>query len=295
MANDRQFGPVSFLPGDNRGRYPFCHSLYLPEAGILVDPASDRNRLRELREAGAVEAVWLSHWHEDHFMHLDLFDGIPLAVSEDDAPPLGDMEVLLDWYGLAGGEEKAFWRAFLRDVFHYGPRRPDRFLVPGQVLSLGSVTVEVLAAPGHTPGHAALFFREPEILFLGDYDLTAFGPWYGDRDSSIEETVASLRRLREIPARVWLTSHDTGVFTDPPGDLWDRYAGVIDRREAELLAFLREPRTFSEIVHRWIAYRKPREPLAFYAFAEGALMRKHLERLEAAGAVLSTPEGYVQT
>jgi glyoxylase-like metal-dependent hydrolase (beta-lactamase superfamily II) len=45
---------------------PFCHSPYIEGAGVLIDPASDRNRMKRLREKSGVKAVWLSHWHEDH-------------------------------------------------------------------------------------------------------------------------------------------------------------------------------------------------------------------------------------
>jgi len=41
----RCFGPIRFIPGENRGKYPFCHSLYIDGVGILIDPASDRDRL----------------------------------------------------------------------------------------------------------------------------------------------------------------------------------------------------------------------------------------------------------
>ena len=46
---ERCFGPVRFIPGENHGKYPFCHSVYIEGAGILIDPASDRERLKRLR------------------------------------------------------------------------------------------------------------------------------------------------------------------------------------------------------------------------------------------------------
>jgi glyoxylase-like metal-dependent hydrolase (beta-lactamase superfamily II) len=169
--------------------------------------------------------------------------------------------------------------------FHFKPRRPAGYLEAGQAIDLGGVTVEVIPTPGHTPGHTALFFREPAVLFMGDYDLTRFGPWYGDRDSSIAGTIASIERLRSIPAKIWLTGHEDGVFDHEPGPLWDDYLGVIDTRESKLLNLLRTPQTMADIVNAWIVYQKPREPAAFFAFAEEALMRKHLERLSASGEV----------
>lgn len=283
---ETRFGPIRFIPGPNRGKYPHCHSVYIEGDGILIDPASDRERLIRLREKDGVNEVWLSHWHEDHFMHLDLFDDVPLRIHPADAPPLAGMEAFLDAYGIT---QPAFRKQFAETVtsaFHFHPRRPQTDLTGGLPLHLSSVTVDVLHMPGHTPGHLCFFFREPEVLFLGDYDLTAFGPWYGDRDSSIEDTIASVTRLRALPAKVWLTCHGTGVFTDTPAALWDNYLGVIDRREKTLLEALAVPLTLEDIVNRWIVYRKARAPIDFYRYGESAIMGKHLARLLAAGVIV---------
>ena len=127
---------------------------------------------------------------------------------------------------------------------------------------------------------------------MGDYDLTRFGPWYGDVDSSIEETIWSVKRLRDIPAKVWLTAHETGVFEEPPGDLWDQYLGVIDERETKLLKLLEKPQTLEDIVGAWIIYGRPREPKAFFEFGERAHMKKHLERLINQGIVTKDGDRY---
>ena len=281
---ERSFGPIRFIPGPNRGKYPFCHSVYIEGAGILIDPAGDRERLKRLRDEEGVNAIWLSHWHEDHFMHLDLFDDLPLAIHPADAPMLTDMDIFLDAYGIDDPDTR--WQSELTETFHFRPRQADRFLEDGQYIDLGDVQVEILHTPGHTPGHLAFRFVEPEVLFLGDYDLTAFGPWYGDRDSSIAETIAAVRRLQAIPARFWLTCHETGVFETVPAGIWDAYLAVIDRRRQALLDLLAAPCSMEDIVNAWIVYRKPREPLAFYAHAEQALMGKHLQELLASGQVI---------
>ena len=279
-------GPIRFLPGENRGRYPFCHSLYSEGAGVLIVPASGRERLIRLRAEEGVRMVWLSHWHEDHFMHLDLFDDLPLWISSWDAPPLSDLEILMKWYGL-DEEEKRFWEPLLREQFNFRPRRPTRYLRGGETIRLDNLTVDVIATPGHTPGHLAFFFREPSVLFAGDYDLTRFGPWYGDLFSDIDETRASIDLLQRIPAHIVLTGHETGFFKDPPAELWRHYDSVIAEREKKLLALLEQPRTLEEIVNSWIIYGRPREPRAFFAFGERVHMIKHLEHLQKRGMVLS--------
>jgi glyoxylase-like metal-dependent hydrolase (beta-lactamase superfamily II) len=282
---ERSFGPVRFLPGDNRGRYPFCHSLYLEGAGILIDPASSRERLLRLRAEEGVKAVWLSHWHEDHFMHLDLFDDLPLWISHGDAPPLADLMLFMDWYGLDAAE-RPFWESWLKEQFHFRPRKPVGFLAAGETLRLENLSVEVIATPGHTPGHLAFFFPEQGVLFVGDYDLTRFGPWYGDLYSDIDETRASIDRLRGIGAGTVLTGHEAGVFENPPAELWEQYGAVISQREGRLLALLETPRSLEQIVGACIIYGKPREPKEFFVFGERAHMKKHLEDLIRRGLVI---------
>ena len=127
---------------------------------------------------------------------------------------------------------------------------------------------------------------------MGDYDLTPFGPWYGDLYSDIEATITSVNHLRRIPARVWVASHEYGVFEFDPEDLWDRYLAVIDEREIRLLDFLGTPRNMAEIVDASIVYGKKGEPKQFYEFGERALMGKHLDRLMSRGMVVCEGDTY---
>ena len=280
------FGPVRFIPGPNRGKYPFCHSIYIEGDRILIDPAADRERLAQLRREEGVREVWLSHWHEDHFMHLDLFEDLPVRIHPADAAPLADLDTFLDAYGI---EEPAFREHFgqmVTETFHFQPRTPRPDLVDGLRLQLSAVTVEVIHTPGHTPGHVCLYFREPGVLYMGDYDLAPFGPCYGDRDSHIAQTIQSIARLRRIPARTWLAAHETGVFEQAPDALWDAYLAVIERRAQKLRQYLAAPRRFEDIVDQWIVFWKAREPIDFFRWAEAAMIKKHLEEMTAAGTVI---------
>jgi len=282
---DRQFGPVRLIPGANRGRYPHSNSVYVEGAGVLIDAGADETRYRDLLAGPGVKEVWLSHWHEDHLTYLDLFEELPLRMMAEDAAPLSGLEAFLDAYGIAREDYRDYWRRVLPADFHFRPRRATKHFTPGEVIDLGTCAAEVIHAPGHTPGFAAFFFREPAVCFLGDYDLTRFGPWYGDRDGSIEGTIESVRRLQQVPAKVWLTSHEDGCFEGDATEVFDRYLAVIDEREAKLLDFLSRPRSFDDIVAACLVYRKPREPKAFFEWGEGAIMGKHLERLLGGGAI----------
>ncbi len=291
---DRQFGRLRFICGENRGRYPYNHSLYVEsnEARVIIDPASSWKKLSRLRDKDDVDMVWLSHWHEDHFHYVYLFDKSSLWISERDFPPLTDIEIFLDWYGISDERSRSYWKKVMRDHFNFQPKSQARFIRDNEKIDLGQVQVQAIATPGHTPGHLSFFFPEEELLFLGDYDLTSFGPWYGDVASSIDETIKSIRRLKGIPAKKWIACHEDGLFEENPGKLWDNYENIIYERERKILEFLKKQHTLEEISAAWLIYGKPRKPLEFFEFNERVLVNKHLERLEKQGRIVRDKDRY---
>jgi hydroxyacylglutathione hydrolase len=54
---EKHFGPVWFIPGETQGKYPYGISVYIEEAGVLIDPASDHDRLIELGKNPGVKKV----------------------------------------------------------------------------------------------------------------------------------------------------------------------------------------------------------------------------------------------
>ncbi len=280
-------GPVQFIRGEKNGRYPYCHSVFIPEAGVLIDPASDINTINTLKED--VQAIWLSHWHEDHIMYLSHFSNLPLLMHQADEPPLTDISIYTTWYDLEPGRDDPIidqWKKILVELFNFEPRSASEYLQDGQLVDLGSVTVEIIHAPGHSPGNLAFYFREPEILFIGDNDLTKFGPWYGDRYSNIDQIIKTVQKLRSIPAKTWITGHEAGIFTEVPKQTWDDYLAVIQRREDKLYDFLNSPKSIEEIGKAWIVYGKPVEPVPEFEMIERVSMKKHAERLIKKGLVV---------
>jgi hydroxyacylglutathione hydrolase len=294
---DAQFGRIRFICGDNGGKYPFSHSLYLDGENIrvIIDPACSLQKLTDLKQKKGVDQVWLSHWHEDHISYLNLFNDCILRVSERDFPPLTDIDIFMDWYGIKEDSLRQIWKHVMLENFNYRPKKDALFIKDDETINLGSLAVQVIATPGHTPGHLSFFFPDEELLFLGDYDLTSFGPWYGDVYSSIEQTIKSIHKLKNIPARRWVASHNTGLFENNPGKLWEDYENVIYQREEKIMNFLNEPRTLEQILSAWLIYGKPREPKEFFEFNEHALIRKHIDYLEQRGKIALDKNQYVKT
>lgn len=294
---DVQFGRIRFISGDNNGKYPFNHSVYLAgkDTRVIIDPSCSLQKLTDIKQKDGVDQVWLSHWHEDHMGFLNLFENCTLRISKRDFPPLTDIEIFLDWYGIKENQTREIWKNIMLNNFNYRPQKEASLFSDDGVIDLGSLTVQVIPTPGHTPGHLSFFFPDEEILFLGDYDLTTFGPWYGDVYSSIEDTITSIQKLKNIFARRWIASHNTGLFEENPGKLWDDYENIIYQREEKIINFLKEPKTMEEILAAWLIYGRPREPKEFFEFNERALVSKHIEYLERNGKITPDKNKYVKT
>jgi glyoxylase-like metal-dependent hydrolase (beta-lactamase superfamily II) len=279
---EKQFGAVTFIAGENGARYPHCNSIYIRMAGLLIDPASNRDHSRHLAERDQVRTICLSHWHEDHYKDIDLFESADFWISEIDAVPFTDMDTYFEWYGLGTSEGESLrntLKPVLIDQFHYQPRTPERLLKDGEKIDLGVLTMEVVHTPGHSPGHLAFLFVEPGILFLGDYTLEKFGPWYGDPHASLDDTIRSVQRLSKIPAELWICSHGKGIIENNPLQMWERYLNAIDQRDERLLGYLRNPRLMKEIVQQWLIIGKPDHVTDYERFGEQAHVKKHLTRL----------------
>jgi glyoxylase-like metal-dependent hydrolase (beta-lactamase superfamily II) len=268
---------IRIVEGGNNGRYPYSHSLYVRDGGgFLVDAGSDAEEIERLRKEEGISTVVMTHYHEDHFTYLPLLPDAEIWSSAADAPALESFETLLSWYGVLGTEWDAYYRQLFSEKFPFSPRTVGRRIGDGEALRFGDTRAIAVVAPGHTPGHLCLHFPDDGILFLGDYDLTAFGPWYGDAPCGIDEFRRSARRLAGIAADTWVVSHEGPAHRGPVAGRMEAYLDVIDRREEALREYLREPRSRREIIGRRLIYG-PEHEGPWFDYGEWALLSKHLE------------------
>lgn len=281
----RAHGAVDVLTPENGGRYPYGNSLLVRGSSetLLVDPSLAVGE-QGLDRAG-VDAVLVSHAHEDHLAGLHRFPDAQVYAHDADLAAVRSLDALVAGYGLPAGEAAAFRDELLGD---FGlVERPDATgLADGARLDLGDRTVTVVHLPGHTAGHCGLLIEPDDFFFVADIDLSRFGPFYGDVGSDLEAFEASIEHCLQVQARWYGTFHHKGVVegAEEFGTQLRAYREVIRTREQRLLDFLDEPRTLDDVVAHRIVYR-PHVELSWVDTVERRTAEQHLARLVADGRV----------
>lgn len=286
---------TTVLFGAEQGKYPDGNSVLVrgSSGSVLIDPSLSVHAADPPIEVGT---VLLTHAHEDHMAGVSAVRAGSVAVHTRDLPAARSIDGLMALYGIPADGVAGMSR-LVTESFHYVGWPHTTGFEAGASWDLGGVTVTALHAPGHTGGHCLFAIESdggPRVVVTGDIDLSSFGPYYGDEQSSLEEFSATLAMLPTIVADHYVTFHHKGVIDGHSA--WvaavAAFASMIDRREEALLALLGEPRTLAELCEIGIVYRPGTRPPLFGDGVELHSIERHLARLIAAGSVVSDGTRY---
>jgi glyoxylase-like metal-dependent hydrolase (beta-lactamase superfamily II) len=280
-------GPVTVYFGEKSGKYPDGNQVVVRgrEAVAAFDTPLVANRLGPVLDA--VDMVILGHAHEDHMAGLHLFPRIPVFAPEQDLAAVQCWDGLSKHYGYRP-HVLALMRDKIERNFHYAPRPDAIGYKDGHVWDLGGVQVRAVHMPGHTAGHSMLLVEPDGIAFIGDIDLTGFGPYYGDGCSNLAAFRRSLEQIAEQPASAWVTFHHKGVITERTKflELLDAFKAKIDRREEAILgALATQPHTLDSLVSHRFLY-PPGHSDVYIDDAERKTIVEHLDELIRSDRVL---------
>lgn len=288
-------GPVWLLIGQKRGGFPFCHGVVIRDRGVtaLIDPGCGPQVLQPLAASGRVDLVINSHTHPDHSSGNHFFTGTEILIPQA-ARAYGGSKVKLSERFAEPGPLARLWREFATKSMGFEDYQPTGGFAPGQEITIGSTVLEVVATPGHTADHCCFWLPQHGILLSADIDLTPFGPFYGHRESSLEQVRASVEKVRGLRPRIMVSAHRMPLSRDLDQAL-DRYLGVLDRREQRIINCLARERSLAELVAGSPIYGGHSSRPELTRYWEGRMIEYHLALLLARGHIQATSKGYRRT
>jgi len=264
---------IYVVEGENESRFPFCTGLYLQgrDLRVLVDAGMGRAGMISCIEAG-VDVLILTHSHYDHRSSIREIPAVPVWCHEQEALYLEDYKLYADATGITRSGLDLGRR------FEFPVLNVKRRLKGEEEIDLGGLAVRIVHAPGHTPGHIALFFPEQDFLFSADVALDPFGPFYGNYFADVDDFIRSIRALKALSPAAVLSSH-CGPFEDDLGDRFDRYEAIIYERDRRLLDRIDGPCTAADFHGSNFLYANYPRPTRMMQWMEMIHVEKHLERL----------------
>lgn len=272
---------LSTLRADNPG--PFTGlgtNTYVVGQGAktIVDPGPDMpaHLAAILGEVGSdrVEAILVTHAHSDHSAlapRLARLTGAPILAFGDARAGMTAQMQALEAEGMGGGEGRDAGFA------------PDVVVQDGQILTLGSVRIEVIHTPGHMSNHICLALGN--TLFSGDHVMAWSTSLVSPPDGDMGAYMASLHKLAKRSWRRFLPGHGEAV-EDPAARLEALIAHRVGREASVLAALAQGPATASALTKTIYTDLAPT--------LHGAAMRNvlaHLIDLQSRGKVARTGTG----
>ncbi len=265
---------IWFVEGENRGRYPFGHSIFVEgEVNTLIDTGAGES-LKKL--VGKAEQVVLSHYHRDHVSYNHLFANADFLIHADDAQGVESLDGYIELSGIGRKEIIAYWNSVRRVGFN--ETRMSSYLSDEDSLQAGSLAMKVVHLPGHTPGHCGFWFEDFGLMFAADIDMTDFGPWYGNKTSNLDQFRDSIRRLRLMDPEVVITGH-CQPLTKGIRKKINAYEAILDHRNEAILSELKDGPAGSRLLaDKNIIYRRHHNNHTLLYFEE-VMIIKHLNSL----------------
>ncbi len=164
-----------------------CYILECEETkkAIVIDPGGDSDLILDFIESNKLKTEFIinTHAHIDHIAsneELKSRTSALICIHKEDADMLVNPQKNLSFF--IGSPISS--------------PSPDRLLNDGDILESGTIRLQVIHTPGHSPGSISLLSQE--CIFTGDLLFAGGIGRYDFPGSSYEELIRSLRKIMEL-------------------------------------------------------------------------------------------------
>ena len=251
---------------------------------VLLDGRMEGEETLDFIREFRINRYFISHFHIDHSA-----GAWRVAAETDCQPALNETEQKYlhsrEAYAAATGYDSSGLRELAEEALmtkiglRYMPGLASYSAVELEDLAGGRL--QVIPAPGHSPGHYCLYAPDTETLFAVDLGLDSYGPWYGFPHCNIGDFLDSIEKIRALPIKRLFSSHGP-MIQEAPDQALARSREIIESRHAQVLAAWESGvRTVKEIAAQGIFYRRVdglgRKLIPLVSYWQECMVKCHLK------------------
>lgn len=291
-----EYKDICFIEGQNKGRYPYSHSLLIKD--WIIDTGISSGFMRKLLREVPINNVLLSHWHEDHINGNRFLPNAKYFCHIEDQPVIEDVKKMYEYYSITQIPEQIE----LFDTILAGLRleniKVEKNIDDNDIIQIGDLyKLNVIHTPGHTKGHCCFYEENSKIAFLADIDLSGLGPWYGAIDSSVMDFEESIEKIEKLDIEVAVSSH-LGVVSGSSTikKKLEEYKSIIYKRDERILEYFSETKPINphDLVEKNIVYKNyENEYKVYLLLAEKVMIQKHFDKFLKKNIIQQEGRGYI--
>ncbi|HPF21070.1 MAG TPA: MBL fold metallo-hydrolase [Syntrophomonas sp.] len=273
--------------------YPHCNCLLVrDDINCLLDNSPGRADLENLCRQ-PVDIIVNSHGHIDHYLCNQYFPSSRVYMHPADQAIAQSAEKYLQAFGLTTLTHNPVLQQLYLKAVKNRTAIMDEDISEGQKLNCGATKIEVLHLPGHSPGHCGFLFPDQGFIFTADIDVSNFGPWYANLNSSIIDYVQSINRVIDLKPDFIISGHGQAMIKDGLMKKLTDYRDIIFARQERIVELLfRGYHRLPDLARQcpiYIKFPRPRE--IFYIY-EQVMILAHLRYMEEIGQVIRDGDQY---
>jgi len=273
--------------------YPHCNCLLVKDdINCLLDNSPGKDDLEYLSKL-PIDIIINSHGHIDHYLCNERFSYSKIYMHQADQAITQSADKYLEAFGLKMLTQNPVLQQLYLNSVKYCTTMIDDTISEGQIINLGSTKIQVLHLPGHSPGHCGFLFPDKGFIFTADIDISSFGPWYANLNSSITDYAQSIERIIAMKPDFIISGHGEALIKDNLPHKLTNYRDIIFARQERIIELLyRGYHSLYDLARQCPIYIKFPRPQEVFFIYEQVMILAHLRYMEERGQLIREADRY---